>query len=215
MKIVQRILYYKNKISGAIKLDKFVTRLIILDVFYNSLWGIIEPYFAVFLTEKIVDGSLRLLGFSATIFFVTRLIAQFPVGYYVDKKRGDLDETYFLLLSAVLNVISTALFVYSTLSWHIYVLQFLRGISYALSYPAWTGLFTRHVKNGKEGMAWTIYSSSIDLGMSIATVIGGYLVMFLNYRNIFMIIGIANFIVVIFAIVLIKSIRKINLNKGI
>jgi len=189
IKPVQIFLGKLPSFKEMLSLNRILYVLIFSDFLVISAYGIIAPIFAVFLLDEVVGGTLVVVGVAEAIFLITKSFIQVPVGIIIDRVSGQKID--FWLLFAGNFIISIALFMYiwASLPWHIYVISFVYGIGGALSYPAWTGLFTRNIVENKESFAWSLSTTFIDLGSAGAAVLGGVIGEFMGFGPLFVIVG--------------------------
>ena len=60
-------------------------------------WGFLPPFFAVFVNQQIAGGSVAVVGFALTIYWVTKSILQLFVARRIDKNHGEIDDFYFFI----------------------------------------------------------------------------------------------------------------------
>ena len=58
-----------------------------------------------------------------------------------------------------------------------------------MAYPAWTGLFTRNVVRNRESFAWSLSSTTMELGEAAAALIGGVVAQLLGFDILFGVVG--------------------------
>jgi len=76
------------------------------------------------------------------------------------------------------------------LSWHVYLLQVLNGIGFALHYSPFMSIFTRYIDKGQESFEWGIEAVATSLGQAVTAAIGGILAERYGFDIIFIIVGI-------------------------
>lgn len=143
------------------------------DVALSAGFSVISPIFSIFILDNITGGNLRVVGFAAAIFIAVRGILQIPVGRFLDKIRGNRDEYVFLITAFIILAASPILYLIVRTPFELYLVQFLYAIGYAMNYPAWTSLFTRHIEKGAEGHSWATYSTAVDFGGALAAAASG------------------------------------------
>jgi len=149
-------------------------RLLILgDLFMFSGFGLIGPIFAVYVSDRIPGGSIASVGYAATIFLLTETLLKIPIGRFTDKDKGYKREALTLLIGTLIETMVPLLYLASRTMWHIYLAQVVYGIGFALAFPGWMTMFTRHADRGHEGFEWSVYSSTIGIGGAFAAAIGG------------------------------------------
>lgn len=174
-------------------INKVVRTLIFSDFFLNSAWGFLGPIFAIFVVEKIAIGSpaeaAKVAGFASLTYWLVKSTLQIPLSRYFDKKHGERDDYWFMVFGLFLTGLAPFGFLFSTLPWHIYLLQSLHAIGMAMFVPSWNAIFTRHIDKGKEAFEWGMDSTLLGFGAGIAGGIGGIMVAVLGFKIIFVLVG--------------------------
>ncbi|MBF8280240.1 MAG: hypothetical protein HW383_13 [Candidatus Magasanikbacteria bacterium] len=151
-----------------------VIRLLILgDLFMFSGFGLIGPIFAVYVSDRIPGGSIAAAGYAATIFLLTETLLKIPIARFTDKDKGYKREALTLLVGTLIESSVPLLYLTSNTMWQIYLAQVVYGVGFALAYPGWMTMFTRHADRGHEGFEWSVYSSAVGIGAAFAAAIGG------------------------------------------
>lgn len=171
-------------------INKIVRSLIGADILFLSAFGLIAPVFAVFITEQIKGGDVKIIGFAAGIYWILRAILQVPIGRFLDKTEGEKDDFYFLIIGYILATLVPFGYIFSSLPWHIYLLAVVNALGMAMAYPAWCAIFTRHIDKGREALEWGSYGTAVDLGIGAAGAIGGLLVSKFGFNLVFLFVGI-------------------------
>ena len=173
-----------------IGINKVIRTLILSDFLLQSGWGLIGPIFAIFITQQIRGGSLAAIGFIAATFWFTKSAVQPFIAHFLDMKEGEKDDLDFLIRGMyVANLIPLGYF-FSTQLWHIFLLEFIRGLAMACVVPTWAAIFTRHIDKGLEAFSWSIESTGIGFAASFAAVFGGILATILGFRAVFVLVSI-------------------------
>lgn len=178
--------------------------LIYSDFLILSAFGFINPTFAVFITEKIPGAGLEVVGYAATILLVIKSIVQLPIAKYVDRKKGEKDDLYFVIVGSFLISITPFLYIRISEVWHLYLLQAIYGIGGAMGYPTWFALFTRHVDRYREGFEWGIYNTVAGLGVGLTAALGGVFAQRFGFDVVYILCG----IIAIFGSALLLLLRR-------
>lgn len=182
------------------KVNQVVLVIVTSEFILTTAFGFLAPFFAVFVTQQIIGGSVAVVGFAITIYWVTKSILQLFVAKHIDKNHGEIDDFYFFLAGGFLNAIFVSLYYFASNVWHIYTLHFLIGVADAMLVPPFYAIFTRHIDKGREGFEWSLYSSfSLGAGTALGAALGGILATIAGFRVVFLLTGILTFI---FAIML-------------
>lgn len=173
-----------------IGLNKVIRILITSDFLLQSGWGLIGPIFAIFLTKQIQGGNVAMVGFVAATYWLTKSIIQPFIAHFIDIKKGEKDDFNFLIKGMyVANLIPLG-YIFSTQPWHIFTLEFIRGLAMACVVPSWAAIFTRHIDQGWEAFSWSIESTAIGFAAAFAAAFGGVLATILGFRTVFVLVSI-------------------------
>lgn len=162
------------------------------DILMMSGWGLIAPIMAVFITDQVPGGNVEVAGLASTIYFLIKSFLQIPVARYIDKKKGENDDFAVMILGSMIITISAFLFIFVQSVWQLYAVQVLYGIGGALSYPSWLALFTRHIDKHEEGLEWSLYYTTTDLGAALTAGLGGFIASSFGYEWVFVSVGISS-----------------------
>lgn len=167
------------------RINKVIKILISSDIFLVSAGGFITPVFAVFLTEHIQGSNIKIVGYAAAIYLITKSLLQIPISRYLDKHKGEKDDLCAVIIG---NFLMSAVFfsyTFASLPWHIYVLEILYAIGAAMNLPGYNAIFSRHLDHGNEAINWGLHSSLVDLGTGVAGALGGFIVFHLGFNYVF------------------------------
>lgn len=175
-------------------INKIVKTLILSDFFLNLGWGLLAPVFAIFILQKVAVNDIaeatRIAGFAALTYWITKSFIEIPIGYFLDKAKGEKDDFWVMFAGYFVVAVAPLGFLFATTQWHIYLLQILHAVGMAMSLPSWLAIFTRHIDKGKEAFEWSMETTSIGAGAGIAGGIGGIIASYLGFNAIFIIISI-------------------------
>lgn len=191
-------------------INKVVRVLILSDFFLLSAWGLISPIFAIFIVDKIQGGNAEVAGIAVGIYWLVKSLAQFPVGKYLDRRSGEKDDYYFMIVGTFIAGLVPLGFMFASLPLHLYILQAVHAIAMAMAIPSWGGIFVRHMDKGKEAMIWGLDSSSIGIGAGITGIIGGFVAEAFGFVPLFLSVSVLN----ILSVALFFFIRKNILVEG-
>ena len=176
-------------------------------VFLSAL-GLISPIFAIFITAKIRGGGVEVVGFAAAVYWIGRSIFEIPIAKFLDKTKGEKDDLYFLVFGYAICALVQFGYIFCTLPWHVYVLQGVFAVGAAISWPAWSALFTRHIDKGREGFEWSVEHVSFSLGIGITGALGGITVATFGFNTAFIIAGAFALVGGLLPIIIFKDVKK-------
>jgi len=173
-----------------ISINRVIRILITSDFLLQAGWGLIGPIFAIFLIKQIQGGSIEMVGFVAAVYWIVKSIVQPFIARYFDVKKGEKDDFNFLVGGMyVANLIPLG-YLFATQIWHIFFLEFIRGLAMACVVPTWSAIFTRHIDRGREAFSWSIESTAIGFAAGFAAAFGGLLASTLGFKTVFILVSI-------------------------
>ena len=175
-------------------MNRVIKILILSDIYLFSGWGLMAPIFAVFVTEQIRGGNLKVAGYASAVYWIVKSIATIPFGKYLDKNHGEKDDLWFLIIGNLLGAFAIFGFIFSTLPWHIYLLEAIYALGMSMNIPAYTAIFTRHIDKDKVAFEWGTRSALLSLGTGIAGAVGGITASYFGFKILFL--GVAFFFLV-------------------
>ena len=173
-----------------IGINKVIKVLIASDFLLQSGWGLIGPIFAIFLTEQIKGGSLEMVGFVAATYWLTKSFVQPFIARFLDIRKGEKDDFKFIISGLYIANLVPLGYLFSTQIFHIFILEFIRGLAMACVVPSWSAIFTRHIDKGREAFSWSIESTAIGLAFGFAAVFGGVIAGILGFKTVFVLVSI-------------------------
>lgn len=179
----------KLHIDISFRVSKFIKLFCLSDLLLFAGWGFIEPLFALFIVNQIEGGTMITVGMLAAIYWIIKSLIQIPIANFLDKTDGEKDDFYVLVISLVFVGITAFLFALATQVWHLILIQFFHALAMGLYFPAWTGIFSRHLDQKHEALDWALNSTLIGLGTGITGFIGGILANWVGFTAIFILVG--------------------------
>ena len=170
--------------------NKVIRILISSDILLQSGWGLLGPIFAIFLTRQIQGGNLQMVGFVAATYWVAKSIVQPFIARRLDKKHGEKDDILFLIVGMYAANLIPLGYIFSSQPWHIFILEFIRGLAMACVVPTWSGIFTRHIDKGREAFSWSLESTGLGFAAGIAGAFGGILASLISFKLVFVLVSI-------------------------
>lgn len=170
-------------------INKIVKVLIISDFFLNLGWGLLSPIFAIFILENITVGNsakaAEVAGFAALSYWIAKSFFEIPIGYFLDKKRGEKDDFWLMFIGMIIVSIVPLGYIFSSTPFQIYFFQIMHAVGMAMALPSWLAIFTRHIDKGREAFEWSMETTSIGAGAGIAGGMGGILASYFGFNVLF------------------------------
>ncbi|HLD81861.1 MAG TPA: MFS transporter [Patescibacteria group bacterium] len=162
-------------------INPVVRFLVLSDVVILGAGGLLGPIFALFIAEFMVGGNEAVAGIAAGIFLFSKSILQIPIAHLLDKIRGEQDDFWMLFVFSIFMGIVPISYLFISTPFQLYITQFIQGLLTAATYPAFMGLFTRHIDKNKEGTEWGIYFTLTDVSGAALAIIGGYVAIYSGF----------------------------------
>lgn len=182
------------------KINPVIRFLTISDILMLGGYGLVSPIFAVFITGSIKGGTVAVAGLASAIYLITKSIGQIPIAHFIDKKKGEKDDFWFMLIATLLMAVIPVLYIFVKTPIELYIVQFFYGILSAATFPAWMAIFTRHIDREHEGVEWAVYYTLTDLSAAIFAFLGGFLAFNFGFANLFITMSIIYFFGALFLI---------------
>lgn len=195
-------------------INKVIRILVLGDIMFFSAFGLIGPIFAIFVTNQIAGATIATVGFAATINLLTRALLQMPVARYIDRRKGEKDDFFFMVAGSTLISIVPFIYLFVETPIHLYMVQVILGIGGALTNPGWFAIFTRHIDKGKEGTEWTLENVGIGLVSAGAAALGGIFAERFGFHNLFLTVGILSLVGLIIQISLYSTVIALDHRGG-
>jgi len=170
-------------------INKVIKILISSDFLLQSGWGLIAPIFAIFITKQIQGGDLKMVGFVASTYWVVKSIVQPFIAHHLDKNHGEKDDFKFLVVGMYVANLVPLGYIFSSQPWHIFLLESTRGLAMACVVPTWSGIFTRHIDQGREAFSWSLESTGIGFASAFAGAFGGIMAAALGFRIVLILVS--------------------------
>jgi predicted MFS family arabinose efflux permease len=185
-------------------INNVIKALIFSDFLLQSGWGLLGPIFAIFITGQIQGGSVAMVGFLATAYWLTKSLLQPFIAHQFDKNHGERDDFLFLMGGLILANLVPLGYLFVSLPWHIFLLEIIRGAAMACVVPTWAAIFTRHIDKGREAFSWSLESTSLGFAAGLAGAFGGIIASTLGFEAIFILVSVFG-LLSSFSLLLVKS----------
>jgi predicted MFS family arabinose efflux permease len=198
-----------------LKINRVIKYLILADLIFWSGWGLLSPIFAVFVIKNIEGGSLSVIGLASGIYWILKSLLRIPIGIFLDSRRGEEDDFWFLFFGLVLSSLVPFGYLMAKYPWHIYLLQSLQAFGMAMALSGWTAIFTRHIDQGKEATEWGLDATFVGLGIGISGILGGMIAQIFGFKTVFVLVGISGLLAGSLLFGILKIISPRSLKKGL
>lgn len=155
--------------------NRVIKKLVLSDLLLNFAFGLLAPIFAVFILKEIESSSLRVVGLATTFYWIARTLTTVPLSKFLDRTDGERDEFYFLVIGSFMMSSIPLFFLLAEAPWHVYLIQFISGLSASMAVPSWRILFTDHLDRGSTGYEWSLEDIAIGVSVGISAFFGSLL----------------------------------------
>ncbi len=171
------------------KPSKIVVSLMASDFLLQSGWGFVGPVFALFLSQRIEGVSIGMVGLAAGVYWITKSTAQPFIARAMDLIKGDKDDMNFLILGLVCMSFLSLGYIFATTIYHIFIIEFFRGLAQAFIVPAWLGMFTHYMDKDWRSFTWAIHSTSVGYALGFTAVFGGVIADRMGFQAVFLLVS--------------------------
>ncbi len=175
-------------------INRVIRQLIMYDFIMQFAFGLLSPIFAVFLLNNIEGSTLKVIGLSATCYWVARVISTVPLSRLMDRLDGERDEFYFAVCGAFLASCIPLMYLLAYKPWHIFVIQFAYGLFNSMAVPAWRILFVDHIDKGRVGFEWSLNDVDAGIAIAISASVGSFIAEAVGFQFLFILVSILGFI---------------------
>src|SRR3989344_5034995 len=126
-------------------INRVIRLLILSDFSLFFAFGLLAPIFAIFITQNIEGGALRVVGMAASSYWVARVITTVPFSRFMDKTDGEIDEFWFMIIGSYVMAFIPLFYIISKYPWHIYLLGFVNGLANSMAVPGLRIIFSNHI----------------------------------------------------------------------
>jgi MFS family permease len=183
---------------------KFELRLLLLSNYLNFFGsGLFLPLYAVFV--QFIGGNVFHAGASFGTYTLTAGIVTFIFGKLEDKI---LDKRKMFCLGYFFVVLGASSYLFITELWHLYIVQVLNAVAFGIFNPAWKTLYASDEDLGKEAQEWALVDGGDMILISIAAVLGGFLVNWYGFRMLFFLMTFVQIVAFLFSLKIIGKKKK-------
>jgi MFS family permease len=172
------------------KVNNLIKILTFSDVVVLSGWELMNPVFAVFLTDQIVGGNLELVGLASSVYLIIRALLQLPFARFIDRRRGEIDDFIVMALGSFIISLVPFLYVFARSPLQVLIFQGFLGLGAAMVAPSWLAIFTRHIDKSVEAEEWGLYNSMVGIGGALAGALSGFMAERIGFQYLFVLVGI-------------------------
>lgn len=180
-----------NFFKKLFNLNRVISIFIVFEFILITSFGFLVPIFSLFIINDIRGGSIEIVGFSLATYWIVKSVLQLPVGKWLDRHKGEIDDFWSLVLGNTAGALATiAFFFFGKDIWHLYTYEVILGIADAFTVPPLYAIFSRHLDKDHEGFEWSVLSSlSFGAGSAAGGALGGIIAGIYGFRSVFLFAG--------------------------
>ena len=184
-------------------MQKISIKTMITLISFSSLGlGFLGPVYSVFIVKNF-QASLFHAGVLSAIFLLTSALFKMPAGRLVDK-YGNWKILFIGLIGCGLSSLSY-IFAFDII--HLYIIEFIYGISFAFQRPALLALMAVVSDKPSRGLLLGIFDSVDDIAGAVAAIVSGAVVSSLGFNTLFFM---CFFCYLLSGLFILKARQKIN-----
>ncbi len=172
------------------KVNRVIKYFVLADLALLAGWGLVQPVFSVFVIQKVAGATLVTVGVAAAIYWILKSILQMPVANYLDKTDGETDDFRTLIASLFMAAVASFLYLAVSKPWHLYLVEVVHAIAFALYVPAWSAIFSRHIDKDRVSFEWSFDNTVAGLSAGVSGFLGGVVAGWLGFSGVFILAGV-------------------------
>jgi MFS family permease len=166
-------------------MGKFGRTLLYVDLLITSSFGLLLPFLAVVITERISGATMLQVGYAVAVYVAAKAAAQLVLSRYGDEDTSVRLRLKLLVAGGVLLTLVPLGYLLVGSIAMLLVVQALWGLGEALVSPAWYSLFNQSLPETHESRSWK-WRETVGLILAgLAAIAGGWLVSQSNYHLLF------------------------------
>lgn len=176
---------FLGKQPSHFQINPLIKSFITSETLLWSGWNFVMPIFAIFAAEKVIGGSVELVGIAVSIHLIVRIFLELISGRQLtvgsEKKKFKYTVIGIIIMSisnfglAFTNTIPALLFFFG-----------LAGAGLGLCSPAKSALFSLHLDKKAMSAEWGLYDGTILTGIAIASALGGFIAKIYGFQILFL-----------------------------
>src|SRR3989344_1284795 len=165
-----------NFFKKLFNLNQVVSIFIVFEFILITSFGFLVPIFSLFVINDIRGGSITTVGFALAVYWIVKSVLQLPVGRWLDRNKGEIDDFWSLFFGREI--------------WHLYTYEVILGVADAFTVPPIYAIFSRHLDKDHEGFEWSVLSSvSFGAGSALGGALGGIIAGMYGFRLVLLFAG--------------------------
>lgn len=197
------------RLAGTLNQDMKVIGLVCFPHMMSHVyWLVIPPMYPVLMS--IYSLNYTQAGAIMTAFATSTMIAQTPVGFFVDRAGA----RSVLVLGLALEATAIGAFGLTTAYWQMLPLAVLAGLGHTVFHPADYAILSARVTEQRMGRAFSIHSASGYAGFAIAPIFMTGVAALWNWRAAFLLIGIVGLFAVLLLITQSATLHGANVSSA-
>ena len=170
-------------------MNRTLQLLLVSDLFFITGFGLIDPVLAIFVKDRVADGTIFAAGFAIALFLLTKAVVQLPFARWIENhSQSATRRVQFLILGGIFIVAVPLIYLQATDVRHVFLAQIIHGIGSGFAFPTWMSLWNAHLDKNKETSEWITYSSMLGIFTALAGFGGAWLAQLYGFRSTFVLV---------------------------
>lgn len=171
--------------------NSFVKAFIASDAFLYSSLNLVNILFAVFITTKVVGGTVQAATTAIAAGMIARIVTELLAGKTISALQ-EQTKVNIIIIGMSLISISYFGFALSNTLLPIIVSWIVNGIGWGLSLPTKMSLMSKYINQKQSNQEWGL-TDALNMSLVVITmIIGGFIVTNYSYRLLFFIAAALN-----------------------
>lgn len=154
-------------------------------LFAEGLWllaaGLFGPIYAIFVEE--IGGDVLEAGGAYATFSLAAGVMIFFISRWEDHVKH---QEKLIVIGHTMGAMGILGYLFISSPLHLFIVQAVLGLSEAIFYPAFDGIYSRFLDRGKFASEWGLYETINYVVMGLSAGIGGLIASIFGFRPLFM-----------------------------
>ena len=174
-------------------------KMIVASMMLNFIIAFFTPLLSIFI-QGVGEKNVFVIGIAWGTVFLTEAFVSVYFGRLADK----YGRRKFLIIGNLIYCVIPFAYIFVSNISQIIFLEFISGIGLGMNTPAFFALFAEKMKQGKRGIGYGIWNSTVTLVTGIGAIVGAFIAQILGFQTMFIIMG----IIQIVQTILIASVKE-------
>ena len=172
-----------------------IKSILLAESFFHFTGGLLAPILAIFVED--IGGGIVAAAWAWSIFSISTGITLYIMGVYTDRLKNN---SWLIILGYLLCSFAFLGYVFVSTFWHLFLVEALFGLGWALGTPATDAIYALNLPKKKIASQFALWEAITYIFGGIAAIVGGLVVVAFSFKALFIFMFIISLIPVMIAL---------------